>query len=269
MKILNIGDVHGRDHWMFSTHGSPYEFNYWKVSVESGATATAEIWSDMPYYQYDKIIFVGDYCDSYDLNNETILQNLENIIFFKKALGDRVVLLLGNHDVQYIVPNEICSGFRSEMQFDLKRVLSANLNLFKMAHFEQGANGKWIWSHAGVTSEWFKELKRDMLHRNFRFLSVSEEFFQEEREVDEVINKAWEMRMDALWNVDHYSGGIDLWAGPIWVRPGVLESWKIEGYNQVVGHTKQKALHKVDFQDYSLHYIDVPYLDIDPLVLEI
>ena len=280
MKILSIGDVHGRDIWKFHTHGSSYEYDSWKISVEAGADATDyEFWKEYPYAQVDKIVFVGDYVDSYDKTNEQILENLREIRAFKKALGDKVVLLLGNHDIQYIVPNEICSGFRGEMQFDLAKLFKENIDLFKVAHLEKGQDGsKWLWSHAGVTSGWYeKDLLRDMTNERYRFYSITSEFLNEkEREVDEVINKAFELNMTTLWNVDSHSGGYCVWAGPVWVRPYIMNYWPLEGYNQIMGHTPQGGVWIVDedddkkpYEGFKHHYIDVPYLDQEPLILEI
>ena len=84
MKVLTLGDIHGRDRWMFHTHGSPYEFNHWMTMVENGVPADdPEFWKEMPYIGYDKIIFVGDYVDSFDVSNVIILDNLKKILFFK------------------------------------------------------------------------------------------------------------------------------------------------------------------------------------------
>ena len=84
MKVLTLGDVHGRDRWMFHTHGSPYEFNNWMTMIEKGVpTDDVEFWKEMPYLQYDKIVFIGDYVDSFDISNVTILDNLKKILFFK------------------------------------------------------------------------------------------------------------------------------------------------------------------------------------------
>jgi predicted phosphodiesterase len=49
MKIASIGDIHGR--------------NYWKIfkSVKD---------------QYDKIIFIGDYVDSFNIDDNLIIKNL-------------------------------------------------------------------------------------------------------------------------------------------------------------------------------------------------
>jgi hypothetical protein len=266
MKILSLGDVHGRDSWMFQTHGSSYEYNLWKTAVEHGADPlNYEFWQEHDYTKYDKIIFVGDYVDSYDKSNEVILKNLQEIIYFKKALGDRVVLLLGNHDIQYIVPNEICSGFRGEMQYDLKEIFENNIHLFKIAHLEKGADGsKWLWSHAGVTSGWYeKDLLRTLKNERMRFRELLIEFFQEEREVDEVINKAYDLQVKSLWNVDSHSGGMDVWAGPVWVRPYIMNYWPLEGYNQIMGHTPQAAVWEVDEDDDGKKYAGFKHYYID------
>jgi hypothetical protein len=50
------------------------------------------------------------------------------------------------------------------------------------------------------------------------------------------------MRVVNIFNVDAHSGGNDLWAGPIWVRPTILREFNLEGYNQVVGHTPQGSI---------------------------
>ena len=68
MKVLCIGDVHGR--------------NYWKNWVEEHKDA-------------DLVIFLGDYVDSFDISNVEILHNLKEIIKFERD-NDNVVLLLGS-----------------------------------------------------------------------------------------------------------------------------------------------------------------------------
>lgn len=265
MRILSIGDVHGRDSWMFHTHGSSYEYNLWKTAIQSGANPLDyDFWKEYSYTQYDKIIFVGDYVDAFKKSNEVILKNLQEIIYFKEALGDKVVLLLGNHDIQYIVPNQICSGFRGEMQYDLKQLFEDKAHCFKMAHLEKGADGsKWLWTHAGVTSGWYTQLIAVMKNEKFRFHSITSEFLKEDREIDEVINKAYDLEMKTLWNVDIYSGGMDSWAGPVWVRPTVLNFWPCKGYNQIVGHTWQAAVWEVDEDEDGKKYKNFKHYFID------
>ena len=73
MRYITIGDIHGRDDWQ-------------AINIRN----------------YDKIIFIGDYVDSFEKSDFAILENLKKIISLKKRHPDKVVLLLGNHDVQYL-----------------------------------------------------------------------------------------------------------------------------------------------------------------------
>ena len=254
MKVLSLGDIHGRDKWMFHTHGSPYEFNLWKISVENGAPADDEFWNEFPYMEYDKIVFVGDYVDSFELGNKVILRNLENIIFFKRMLPDKVVLLLGNHDVQYIVQNEICSGYRSEMRPDLANLFNDNKDIFQLAYQVNSEKGIHLWTHAGVTREWLKDTKREIFSPKYRLYPVIEEY--ENSDIADLLNILWEIRNDRIFNIDAHSGGFDLWAGPIWVRPDILSHFYIEGVNQIVGHTPHKAIRIDELVNSKHYYID-------------
>lgn len=277
MKILSIGDIHGRDSWKFMTHDSPYEYNIWRIAVDNGGDPLS-FWEALPYHQYDKIIFVGDYVDSFKVGNVEMKSNLSDIIHLKRVLGDKVVLLLGNHDISYIVPNQWCSGYRPEMKHDFYQLFSENLELFKIAHEEtDSSGGKWIWTHAGVTSGWYKELLDSMFNPRYRFAELIKEFDPSTKSVSEILNKAWELRMDTLFNVDSYSGGMSSWAGPIWVRPPMLNYWPMEGYNQIVGHTPQGDIWVVDadpdgemYNNFKHHFIDcLEYGSENPLVLEL
>ncbi len=146
-KILTIGDIHGRDYWKFITHGSSYEFEQWVTMVNAGANPMDDLFKeDYSYFSADKIVFVGDYVDSFTISNVEIKKNLEDIIFFKKTLPNKVVLLWGNHDVQYFIPNQICSGYRPEARWDLQILFESNKDLFQMAYHE----GDYLWTHAGL-----------------------------------------------------------------------------------------------------------------------
>ena len=75
--ILVCGDIHGR--------------RFWKKPCEN-------------IEDYDKVIFLGDYLDPYDFEGITVIdaiKNFEEIIEFKKNNVDKVILLLGNHDMPY------------------------------------------------------------------------------------------------------------------------------------------------------------------------
>ena len=74
MKITAIGDIHGR--------------NIWKDIVEKESDS-------------DKIVFVGDYVDTYDnISPGQQVKNFEEILEFKKTNPNKVTLLLGNHKLK-------------------------------------------------------------------------------------------------------------------------------------------------------------------------
>jgi hypothetical protein len=115
-----------------------------------------------------------------------------------------------------------------------------------------------------------------MNNERYRHHNITKEFLEVDREVDEVINKAFELRMGDLWNVDSHSGGYSVWAGPIWVRPYILNYWPLKGYNQLMGHTPQAEVWVVEededgekYENFKHYYVDVPHLDAEPMIIEI
>jgi hypothetical protein len=244
-NILTLGDIHGRSIWKQIIFGGETEFFFWKQAVTEGYLEHEGKYKFE--LDWDKIVFVGDYCDSFNINSKDILENLEDIVLFARTYPDLVVLLLGNHDVHYIVQNECCSGYRGEMRPDLNRLFEENKDLFKIAYLDEFDTGKHViktlWTHAGVTHGWWKEFMRDINSPRYRF----NEFFMgsESWKIDKVLNLAWDLRVSNLFQVDNASGGIDVWAGPLWVRPHILNDFYLEGYDQKVGHTPQSAVYEV------------------------
>jgi len=264
MKILSVGDIHGRDAWKFHTHGSPYEYNLWRTACDHGAPAISDFWKEMPYMNYDLIIFVGDYVDSFTIKNPEMKLNLEDIIDFKKKMGDRVILLLGNHDIQYIVSNQICSGYRPEMRHDFYKIFVDELDQFTMAH----QIGNYLWTHAGVTEGWLKELRKDLCNPSYRFFDIVKE--RNPATVADEINLAWELRLNTLYNVDSVSGGYNMWAGPLWVRPRVLNLNPLPFITQIVGHTPQATVWSHEVNEHVTHHFidciehgDQQYLELE------
>jgi len=247
-NILTIGDIHGRNAWKEIIFGGETEFFFWKQAVEEGYLEHEEKYKFQ--IDWDKIIFVGDYVDSYDISDRTILENLEDIVLFAKTYPDLVVLLLGNHDIQYIVPNEWCTGYRSQMSFDLGKLFGDNKTLFRIAYLDELETEykgtpytlKTLWTHAGVSRGWYNELISDLKREAFRHKEIFEGF--EDWKIDELINMAWECRISNIYNVDHSSGGGSLYAGPLWIRPHILNDMPLSGYDQVVGHTPQADIYE-------------------------
>lgn len=74
MKIISIGDIHGRTNWK-------------------------EIVRDN---EYGICVFVGDYFDTREnISANQQKENFEQIVQFKKDNFDKVILLIGNHIIIY------------------------------------------------------------------------------------------------------------------------------------------------------------------------
>ena len=84
MKTLVLGDTHGRSFWKLITH------------IE----------------QPDRVIFIGDYFDSFDIKGVDQIQNFKEIIEYKETARTKVgtleekkvevILLIGNHTLLYM-----------------------------------------------------------------------------------------------------------------------------------------------------------------------
>ena len=125
MRTMSIGDLHGKD-----------------------------LWKQIDINNFDKVIFIGDYVDSWDIKDEDILNNLLDLIELKKIFPNKVILLLGNHDIQYLFfPNYSCSGFRNSMLYSLEITFKENIKLFQIAFQEQN----YLFTHAGISNKWLKK----------------------------------------------------------------------------------------------------------------
>jgi predicted phosphodiesterase len=196
MKVLIIADIHGR--------------NEWKKHVKK--------------LDYDLVVFLGDYVDSYIKTNVEIFNNLKEIIKFKKENVDKVITLTGNHDNQYMLahPNDWnnpygCSGYRPEMHFDLYDLFNNNKDLFQACY--QIDNN--IFSHAGITQDWFDNRFHGLTHKP----------------IDEQINEAFKRKYEPLFDVGIRRGGGHPTGGIFWADKYDLTNDPLKDYNQIIGHT--------------------------------
>lgn len=143
-KILIIPDVHGRI--------------FWKESCK-----------DISDYEY--VIFLGDYVDSYpseNISEEQTYNNFVEIIDFKKNNSDKVILLTGNHDWNYIDYRFIKSSrYKSSMFDKYNQLFTDNKDLFKVVF----KYDNYLFSHAGITLGWLKEINLlDYEHLNKEYI---------------------------------------------------------------------------------------------------
>jgi len=202
MKTIVLGDTHGRSNWKLAIH------------------------QDNP----DRVIFIGDYFDSFHINTTDQINNFLDIIEYKKTSGKEVILLIGNHDHHYYpeVGNTGTSGYQHVGNFQIVPTIDANREHLQVAY----QMNDFLFTHAGVSSEfmdnvygnngWKLETLVDDLNELFKYKPKTFDFN----------------------GIDGY--GDDTWQTPFWIRPKSLmrvnKNTLRKQIIQVVGHTSQKQI---------------------------
>jgi hypothetical protein len=191
-KILIVPDVHGRA--------------FWHRALEL-------------VDQVDQIVFLGDYLDPYShegISFDLALEEFNKILEFKKEYPDLITLLVGNHDMHYIIKDFMdCSRRNTDMLDQLHKLYNSNLDLFNLIHIEDD----WLFSHGGVYKGWMDKY----------------EFTLEDLNLKTFLGSHWPALEDLSW----YRGGYNSVGSCVWAD--LRESVKNElfpGYKQVVGHTQ-------------------------------
>ncbi len=207
-KVVFIGDIHGR--------------TIWKKIIDLEPDA-------------DRYIFFGDYFDPYEpIPFEVQAQNFRDILNLKARLGERVVLLLGNHDYHYYADVRPYSRYDFRNASAIKSLLIENLQVFQIAF----QFGNFLCSHAGVSSTW--------LDTWFPGGWVW-------KGIDQKINSLHAEKPEAF---DYFEGdrsgyGDDERQGPLWIRPNALyacfKSSELPNI-QIVGHTQTNPTSQVNFK---------------------
>lgn len=205
-RILVLGDTHGHDSW--------------KAVVN--------------HDDFDKVIFLGDYLDSFTVKPEVIANNFCDLLNFKQSMGDKCKLLYGNHDHSYWNA-ERCSGYKFHAVSMYMPLLEDAFkeSLIDLIHIE----GDIIFSHAGVSDFWMRNIAGFSDPKDITFENIEEQY------AGKVIGDGIEVKdtgLDLLnWNA--YAGydgyGNTISQSPIWIRPQSLLKSKVDGYRQIVGHT--------------------------------
>ncbi len=127
MKIVAIGDIHGRQIWE-------------EIVVKENDA--------------DKIVFIGDYFDTHEgVSVEVQIENFKKILEFKKNNIDKVILLLGNHCFHYLKDaQEKYSGFKAFKFIDINELIEPAVRSGLVVGCY--TYGKYVFTHAGVTKTW-------------------------------------------------------------------------------------------------------------------
>lgn len=205
MKVLIIPDVHGRD--------------FWKEPINQ-------------IDDYDKVVFLGDYLDPYpheEISFDHAVENLQSIILYKIRYPDKIVLLLGNHDMHYYNLYFMnCSRMNRARREEIHKIYDEFRDEFELAHIIDN----YLFTHAGVYQSWMDKYKL-------------------------TIEDLLEFKLDLDWleDISSYRGGWDKTGSCVWAD--IRESYfykPVEGYIQIVGHTQ---LSDVPHTDSTIKCLDV------------
>lgn len=202
MKTVIIGDTHGRTTWKLIVH------------------------QEKP----DKVIFIGDYFDSYDISGVEQIANFKEIIEYKKSTEVEVIMLIGNHDHHYFpeIGNTGTSGYQQGIAPNITQVIDENREHLQLAYQFDGV----LYTHAGV-SETFMDITFG--EDGWRIDSIADQ-----------LNDLFKYKPKTFVFNGRDPYGDNVYQTPIWIRP---RSLMVDNYNklrkeviQVVGHTQQSQI---------------------------
>ncbi len=207
MRIIGIGDIHGS--------------NSWKDILNQEKN-------------FDKVVFIGDYFDSFHINGMDQISNFKDILKFKRDNFDKVVLLIGNHDYHYLSGiNERYSGYQAYLRFDIESLLEDNMDCLQMCY----QYNDFLFTHAGVTNTWVKNTLNDFISK--KGIDFIDDFNNKYNLMDK-INQMFILNYKLFGFIGgkkHDQYGDEICQSPLWVRPNSLKSDGVSGYTHVVGHT--------------------------------
>lgn len=191
-KILIVPDVHGR--------------KFWRRAEEL-------------VNHVDHIVFLGDYLDPYSeegVTFEDAVEQFSKIVAFKEENPDLVTLLVGNHDLHYIISDFMnCSRLNTVLRPHLRELYNHYIDLFELTY----TCDDWLFSHAGVYKEWMDKYELTL----------------EDLQLKKFIASQWPALEDLSW----FRGGYNPVGSCVWAD--IRESIKhdlIPNYKQIVGHTQ-------------------------------
>ena len=208
MKTLILGDTHGRSNWKDVLAAHP---------------------------DAARVIFMGDYFDSFDISGVEQLHNFNEIIRFKEETDKEVIMLVGNHDHHYLDAGETYSGYQPAMRWDFNDALKKNMHHLQMAYLLDDV----LFTHAGVSPIWMDDTFYRILKQDWSKDTIVED-----------LNELYLSR-PTLFNFSHLGwdpSGDSVEQGPMWIRPRSLmksntgDNGLKKHFRQVVGHTQVKNI---------------------------
>jgi hypothetical protein len=178
-------------------------------------------WKTIDFSLYDKVIFLGDYVDG--KNKDVAAENLLDILNLKLSDPEKFILLIGNHDTQYFIPNSTKTTDFDVFYKDLYEEIFTNHQQFFQLAFQIDNH---LWTHAGITIGWYKYSAK----------------FQKNQKQDETVadflNRLLSQEDPCLFDVSFCRGGYSKVGGPLWADKVEILHKPLAGYHQIVGHSQ-------------------------------
>ena len=220
MKVLCIGDIHG--------------LTSWRRVIEQN--------------EFDKVVFIGDYFDNFEnTTGQEQLDNFREILNFKKYNPDKVRLLLGNHDYQYLPGvKDRYSGFQPVYSLEYGHIIQKAIdeNLLKCCWYKDGV----MYSHAGISKTWLRSTGYD-------------DRLTEPEKIQNHINELLVYKPKYFKftpGINYNNSGNDITQGPLWIRGEGLREDAI-AINQVFGHTQIKSILPLSSKPIQVNIDALPY----------
>jgi len=197
LKTITIGDIHGLDSWK-------------RITPDD----------------YDLIVFLGDYVDSFTISDGPMMANFHEIIRFKKSYPDKVILLLGNHEASYLDRMYRATGFRPSIRDEVMLLLRVNAHLFQVAY--QYRN--YLWSHAGI-------------HQGFFDLKIKPQISGSDQNLASTLDRLYHEKYYPIFEAGPERGGSSKnIGGPLWLDKSQVIAKPLKGFHQIVGHTPVNSI---------------------------
>ena len=234
-RILVVPDVHG--------------LTFWKEPVNKYID------------QVDKVVFLGDYLDPYEyVRAEDLLQNLMEIIDFKRNHMDKVILLKGNHDQHYSSERfrELAAGSRMSYEnWDkYNAIFNEHKDLFQLAHLEMVKGIPYVFSHAGATAYWINKVNSLLWQLNDSDISLDDPDIIKRINLLDTTNEG-QVLLSIIGRVRSRRGeksGSILWADiEEHAFPDAPKAYGLNKVFQVVGHSRLNDKYdKIEFDNLVL-----------------
>jgi len=235
-KTVCIGDLHGRSDWKLA------------------------IYQEEPI---DRVIFMGDYFDSFTISGVEQINNFKEIIRYKESNPQvEVIMLIGNHCHHYFpeIGYTGTSGYQSGIAPSITQVIDENRHHLQMAY----GFDNYLFTHAGVSPVFMDE-------------AFGENGWTKENIVED-LNELFKYKPKVFEFNGFDAYGDNTTQTPIWIRPRSLmnankkhERGLKKDYIQVVGHTGMKRIDLEGSDQFTggrYYFIDTMETSGDYLIIE-